>query len=306
VTSNFAQAALQALIPDLVEVKDRGIASGAKTGLDALGTVIGLTGAALLLSADEGHAGFIVFVLAVLLLGAAANLLNPRVPPSEDRSADDSPSFSFDTIAAPFRQFFAAKRDFRLAVLTRFLYSLGLFIVLRFLTFYLESRFGIDEPGNDISIHLLVGFVLAAAGAASAGVLSDALGRTTVLRISVIVSAAMLVGLAVAPVFAVAAACGAVLALSSGAFQAANWALLSDTMDQKRGGEYYGLANLATAGAGAVAGAFGPLVDVLQAVSPDATYIALFGVAAAITLASLLSIRSIKEKGRRTAQPAPA
>jgi MFS family permease len=168
---------------------------------------------------------------------------------------------------------------------------LGLFIVLRFLVYFLESRFAIDEPGNQVSIHLIVGFIFAAGGAAASGVLSDILGRTAVLRATVLISSVMLVGIAVAPVFAVVGVCGIVLAASSGAFQAANWALLTDTMDQKRGGEYFGLANLATAGAGAIAGVFGPLVDVLEAVSPNLTYGALFSVAAAIALSSMLSIR---------------
>ena len=51
---------------------------------------------------------------------------------------------------------------------------------------------------------------------------------------------------------------------SVGAFQAVNWALLSDDVPRARRATAFGLANVATAGAGALSGVFGILVDVLN------------------------------------------
>ncbi len=287
VVSNFAQAALQALIPDLVEESERGVASGIKTALDALGIVIGLGGVALLLSIGAGSFVLIAFVATLLAAGAvAALLLVPAVPPLPADQRNQR-LLTLSILKEPFLLLKKADRAFRDAVLMRFLFLAGLFIVQRFLLYYLDERFGVERPEEQSSLYLLVGFAVAAIGAASAGLMSDLFGRPLVLRASIILASAMLLVLAAAPVLEVAILAGAGIALAAGAFQAANWALLSDSMEQKRGGEYFGLANLATAGAGAAAGIFGPLVDLFNFFSPALTYGVLFTLAALVTLSSI-------------------
>jgi MFS family permease len=54
---------------------------------------------------------------------------------------------------------------------------------------------------------------------------------------------------------------GSLMALGSAAFTAANWARLADTSPSEEGGRYLGLANIGTAGAAAVAGLLGVLIE---------------------------------------------
>jgi len=110
----------------------------------------------------------------------------------------------------------------------------------------------------------------------------------------------MVLVIAAAPLLGLVAACGVVLAASSGAFLASNWALLSDSMEQEKGGQSFGMANLATAGAGALAGAVGPLIDLLNARVPDLTYVIAFGLAGAITLSAVLALSSVEPKALTT------
>jgi MFS family permease len=304
VTSNFAQAALQALIPDLVDEPERGLASGIKTALDALGIVLGLGGVALLLSLGADSFVLIAFLAVVVALGGvAALLLVPRVEPlpEGERAEGFGELFAWSVVKQPFLDLNDADAAFRQAVLMRFLFLVGLFIVQRFLLFYLDERFGVERPEEQSSLYLLGGFAVAALGAGSAGWLSDLFGRATVLRASIVLASAMLVVLAVAPVLAVATIAGVGIALAAGAFQAANWALLSDVMERQKGGQFYGLANLATAGAGACAGIFGPIVDLFNAFSPALTYGVLFAIAAVLTLSSIFLTSKANDESRAAA-----
>lgn len=83
---------------------------------------------------------------------------------------------------------------------------------------------------------------------------------------------------------------GAVLlGLALGAFYAANWALGTTLLPDDRAGEFFGLANLAGAGAGAV-GAYigGPIADRFS----YTLIVALYGL---FILLSLLSLPGIKQ-----------
>jgi MFS family permease len=141
------------------------------------------------------------------------------------------------------------------------------------------------------SIGLALAIVLAAVAAAFAGVISDTTGRTPVLVASAIWAAVGLGLLGFAPNLVVVAVAGALIAAGTGAFQAVNWALLSDTVPKAQAASAFGVANIATAGAGAVAGIFGPVVDLMDALMPAGTFQLTFGLAALITLASLSPFR---------------
>jgi len=124
-----------------------------------------------------------------------------------------------------------------------------------------------------------------------AGVLSDRIGRVLLLRVSIGITAIGLLGTAFAPSLLILAGTGSLLALGSGAFQAVNWALLSDYIPEGRGAQFYGLANIATAGASALAGLFGPVVDLANLLVPTGAYLIAFGLASLFTLASLALTR---------------
>jgi hypothetical protein len=71
--------------------------------------------------------------------------------------------------------------------------------------------------------------------------------------------------------------------------------LLSDDVGEGEGARAFGLANIATAGAGALTGLFGPLVDFLDRVLPGGAYGVTFSLAAVFVSASVFPLLQIKK-----------
>jgi hypothetical protein len=96
---------------------------------------------------------------------------------------------------------------------------------------------------------------------------------------------------------------GALMALGSAAFNAGSWAALADLTAAPGAGRLLGLANLGTAGAAAMAGAFGPIIDAGNGASPGTGYLLAFELSAACALAGgLLAWRLVP---RRAAVSSP-
>ncbi|HET7038156.1 MAG TPA: MFS transporter, partial [Thermomicrobiaceae bacterium] len=153
---NVAQAAFQALIPDLIKPDGRGLASGIKDGLGVLGAALGVVGVGLLVNLLWGK--YLALAYLALLLGGTAYLSLrwvPDVPPPPD---DERIHNLRDIqVAAMFRSFaaaFKANRVFRLAVVARFLFLLGLYPVERLFLYYLENRFHVTSLSH-VSVFLV-------------------------------------------------------------------------------------------------------------------------------------------------------
>jgi MFS family permease len=301
---NVAQAAFQALIPDLVEEREQDTASGVKTSFDLLGNVVGLGGAGAIVLLGGNDGVIVVFLALVMGLGALAvfRWVPPAKPPPRKLKPLRAERWR-DELRAAFAPLFQASMVFRLAVAMRFAFFVGLYPVQRFLLFFLEDRFDIEDPAGPASVFILGAIALAAVGAVVAGELSKALGRGRVLSASVVITAIGLAGLAVLPTLPLIAASGAVLAIGAGAFQAGNWALLSSTMPAGRGAQFFGLANIATAGASAAAGLLGVVVDVGNHFLPGGTYQITFGVCALIVLVALVPLRRLPNGAESTSSP---
>jgi MFS family permease len=293
--ANVAQAAFQALIPDLVNERERGIASGAKNALTVVGAAVGLLGARVLLVHGAGLGAVLVFLAAVLVATAILTVIwVPAVAPLPDERREElsravNPRRLWSAATDTFRQ----HRTFRYAVITQFLFLLGTYPAQRFLLFLLKDRFGAERGVERASAGLVAAIVCAAVAAVAAGTVSDRVGRIPVLSAAVALGACGMIGVGVAPTPLLLGAAGIVLAVGVGAFQAANWALLSDDVPEGQGARAFGLANVATAGAGALAGLFGPLVDLIDAVAPGGTYQLTFGLAAVIVLTSAIPLHRI-------------
>jgi MFS family permease len=293
---NFAQAAFQALIPDLADEQNRGLASGVKNAVSVLGSAIGLLGARALLDLPNGLAATLAYEALILIAVAALTYRwVPPVPPLPDQQRIQSLWDAIDpkVVWEDSTRIFKSQRVFRKAVWGQFLLLLGAYPAQRFLLFFLKDRFGIEDPAQTTAIALLVATLLGAVAAATAGGLSDHFGRIPVIRFSIVIVAIGLVGIALSPSVNAATLAGGVLGLGVGIFFSVNWALLSDDIPPGQCARAFGLANIATAGASALAGLFGPLVDIANAHFPDATYPITFGLAAAISLTSLKPFHEI-------------
>jgi MFS family permease len=77
---------------------------------------------------------------------------------------------------------------------------------------------------------------------------------------------------------------GVLLGLGSGAFASANWAATTDAVTTRNAGRALGLASVATWAAAAGAGLLGPLIDIGNAISAGAGYVALLGLSGLLFL----------------------
>jgi MFS family permease len=293
IATNVAQAAFQALIPDAVSDKERGLASGVKNALSVLGAAVGLIGVRALIAL--GVPRLLQFGYLALLLAIVAYLTYRWAPRVEPLPEDERASGLADLIdlSGLWRAFTKTLRDhptFRLAVIAQFFFLLGTYPAQRFLLFFLRDRLG-SGAEERASIGLVAAILLGALAAALGGALSDEVGRRPMLIGCAVLAAAGMAGLAFSPTLLPIAISGGLVAVGVGAFQAVNWALLSDDMPPGHAARAYGVANVATAGSSALAGLFGPLVDLVNRFLPGTAYTLTFSFAALITLVAIIPLR---------------
>ena len=91
---------------------------------------------------------------------------------------------------------------------------------------------------------------------------------------------------------------GSVLGAGIGLFLTSSWALANQLAPKGQAGKYLGLANLATAGAGALARLEGPLIDALNAAHPGLWqgYLGMFVFGALCTLLSAFLLNRVTIK----------
>jgi len=99
-----------------------------------------------------------------------------------------------------------------------------------------------------------------------AGRLSDRVGRRPIAVISGLIGA---LGMALIFLFQhnyiLVMSFGGLIGIAFGAFMSTNWALATDLVAKGEEARYLGLANLATAGGGALARLIGPVIDFFNA-----------------------------------------
>ena len=290
---NVAQAAFQALIPDVIPPAEHGLASGVKSALSVAGVALGLLGTALLVHTRGGDGAAILFLATVLAAGAALTAIwVPRVPPLP-RADGRGPRLAPHELWATFARPLARHPAFARVVLATFFFMLGVLPLQRFLLYYLKDRFCIADPVSRGAVYLALAVLVATLAALAAGFLSDRLGRAWVLRASVALVVVGDLGMAFAPSIVIAGAAGALVALGVGAFVSVSWALFSDLIPAGSGAQYYGIANFASAGASALVGLFGPVLDLTRRVAPDDAYRIAFSLAALVVLMSLVPLRRL-------------
>ena len=298
-SASMAQAGQQGLIPDLVDEKRRGLASGWKGFMDLAGAMLGfvllgqLLGVGKTLLAIETIGGILIatYVLAVLL------------------TREDKPDTT-DTVktpAIPFRKLFFIDRTEHAAfiqlVASRFLFLLGVYATGRFLLLFVANRLGLSEnqaaeqAGNILATLALITVI----ASPITGWLADRLGRLPLMMAGAVLSAASATLLIWAHSTSQILLFGGLMSLGSAAFAGGSWALLADLVPKDEPARFFGLANFSTAGSAAAAGLFGPLVDGVDRITPGMGFSILFVAAALAFASSILPLRNqqLKQAGER-------
>lgn len=281
---SIAQAGHQALLPDRIGRAWRGRGGGLKSAFDVAGAFAGFLVLAALLGAGEAGLGTAVLGLALVVSFGLGLVLLSRAEPAPTAAAD-LPAVG-------------PGRSFAMLILARFMFLLGIYVVGRFLLVFVAQRLGLgaDEAGSEAGIALAVLALITVAASFPSGWLADRLGRRPLMLAGGAIGAIGIGLMPVATSIEAVLAFGTLMAVGSAAFGSASWAMLADLSASARSGRLLGLANAGTAGAAAMAGALGIVVDA-------AGFGATFSIAAACTLAGGVLALQLAEVRLRAATP---
>lgn len=287
VAASIAQAAQQGFIPDLVPAHRKGVAAGLKGFMDLGGALLGFVVLGQLLRGGRISLALLAIAL-VVVVTFGLTLALVREPAQATAPAPDR-----TTLLDAFRLDMRRHRAFVRLVVSRFLFLLGTYAVGRFLLYFVADRLQLDAGRAAAQAGtLLAGLALVTVITAPvAGWAADRIGRMPSMVAGAVLSAAGVLLLALAGSATQIFLFGGLMAIGTAAFAAANWALTADLAPPDEAARFLGLANLGTAGAGAAAGLFGPLVDWANGVAPGTGYTVLFVTAGLTFIASAAALR---------------
>jgi len=310
VSSNTAQGPFQALIPDLVPGKKRGVASGVKGLLELAGGLVLVRLIFYFMGryfAGEGSLWLwsSLSLLDVVLLAA---LLATIFMVKERPWVRVSPPPLLPTLYKSFKIDTRVTPGFGTFLVSRLLIIMAMATLQTFALYFLIDVVGITDTGQVTNDLLIVAGICLIGSVYPAGWLSDRIGRRPVIIASGLLGALGILVLLLIHSYAALIVSGALLAIAGGAFFSSNWALATDLVPRGEEARYLGLTNLATAGGSALARLIGIAIDPLNAYSHGLGYqVMLAACLVYFVIGSLLLFR-IKEpanRGNSAALPNP-
>ncbi len=291
--SNIAGGAYAGIIPDLVQGREIGTASGLLGLFVQLGSVASLLATLIMSAAGQVRLTYgviiVVGILALLPTLWAASRERERVVPERAR-------ISVGDFVSPLWS-----GDFGWAFFTRFLNLSAFYAVLPFLLLAFRDLFGVKEPGTITSLFELIVTVVAVPCAILGGVLSDRYGRKRfVYAAGALQALVLLVFLAGSAIpLPLVMVLGAVYGIGYGCYSSVDWALGIDTLpDRDRPAKDLGLYHVADALPRVLLPlVVGAALDAVNRTAPNAGYRGLFLFAAVLyAVGSLLvsRIRSVR------------
>jgi MFS family permease len=310
VSGNTAQGPFQALIPDLVPGKKRGVASGVKGLLELAGGLILVRLLASFMGryfAGEGDLWLwsSLSLLDVVLLAA---LLVTIFTVKERPWVRASPPPLLPTLYKSFKIDLKVSPGFSTFLISRLLIVMAVATLQTFALYYLIDVVEITNPSQVTGDLLIVAGICMIGVVYPAGWLSDRIGRRPVVIASGVLGALGILVLLLTQTYAALMASGALLAISGGAFFSSNWALATDLVPKGEEARYLGLTNLATAGGSALARLIGIAIDPLNAYTHGLGYQVMLGACLVYFIVGSVLLFRIKEpanRGNSVAPPTP-
>ncbi len=303
VSSNIAHGPYQGLIPDLVPAERRGSASGVKQLAEILGIIVTSLAAGLLMSRGQTLVT-ILSIMAVLLVTVAITIWGVREEPLA--GAPSRPVWS--TVLDTFRVDLRRHMDFVWLIVSRLLIIVAMNLVRNYVVYYMQHvlHLSLQEAAGLAGNLLAIVAVSIAVIVYPAGMLSDRVGRRSLLVASGLLGALGSLLLLWVRSYVHLLVFGGILGLSMGVFLSVNWALLMDVIPDEEAGRYLGLSNLATAGAGAVAGIGGPIIDIFNAQVAGRGFVVLYILAALCYLVGTAILARVRAERRAARSIEPA
>jgi MFS family permease len=306
-SASFAQAGQQGLLPDLADERRRGLASGLKGFMDITGAMLGFIVLGQLLGS-----GRLVLAIAAISASLVVAYLIAIVLTPEDKPGETKTPKTAILLSQVFRLDLNEDSGFIRLILSRFFFLLGIYATGRFLLFFVADRLGLEaDQAAEQAGMLLAGlaFITILASPVT-GWLADRIGRVPLMVAGSALGASSALMLIWARSPAQIILFGGLMSLGSASFAGGSWALIADLVPKDESARYFGLANFSTAGAAAVAGLFGPIIDWVESISPGNRFSMLFLAAAITFVASILPLRhrlpkevkDVRERNRNKAK----
>ncbi|HEV3405236.1 MAG TPA: MFS transporter [Candidatus Dormibacteraeota bacterium] len=293
--SNVVTAAYQGLLPDMVNVSQRGAASGWLGFMTLIGSVGSLAAAGALLgsvspgprlAAEVSHGALVFYALAavVLVLSAAVTVVG-----IEERTTPSGPAQPWMELLRhqPFRVVFAA----------RALVMIGLTLFLTYIEYYLAATNGATAfVGATVAIALLALFG-ALASSLALGIASDRIPRVRIVIAANLAMAAAAWIFVFAPAQFPLAPLGILFGLGYGAYLSVDWALAIDSLPgQTSSARDLGIFTVSINLPSLIAPALGGVVIVLANVAGIGSlgYRLVFSLAAISLLLGVVVIRRLR------------
>jgi MFS family permease len=284
----------EALYPDLVPAKQRGLASGIKSLVDILAVLVGrLAAGELMARQPEFGAPAVYATMAVpvagLLLAVALTMLMLRGLPVEQGKPVREPLLK--SYRDSFRLNWRKEKIFTAWLANRFLFWMGFIILSQFLFLFVVDVVGLAEADAQrylarLSI-VLGGAILAVA--VPAGRLADRWGRRPLVVSACLMAAAGTVLVLLLRDLNWLTAAAGLVGMGAGIYLSANFAQLTDIVPRAETGRFIGLANIAGSAGGALARLLGGLlIDPLNRLGAGGVlgYVGMYALAAVLFIAA--------------------
>jgi Na+/melibiose symporter-like transporter len=296
VVSNIAHGPYQAYLTDLVPEAQRGKVSGVKLAFEMVGVIVTALVMGNLVGQGQLLAAFLAIIFVLLLtMGITAWGVDERpfdgvVPVSSSES-----SLPASRLRGLVRLIFHS-RDFFLWLISRLVILVAINLVRNYVMFFLADVLRLENAAAETGNLLAILGIAVAVVVYPAGALSDRWGRKPLIVVSGVLGVVGAFALMLATTLPAVFVAGTILGVSIGIFLSVNWAWGADLIPADAGGRLLGISNIATAGAGVVAGAGGWMLDWFNAQAPNLGYTALYLTAAMCYVLGTVIVIGIAEK----------
>jgi Na+/melibiose symporter-like transporter len=293
IASNVAHGPYQAYLPELVPEDKRGKVTGVKLVFEMVGTIVTALAVGNLAGQGQILAAFLAIIFFLLLTMALT------VRCVDERPFDDASVAQPRAVGAisesPLQVIFHS-RDFFLWLVSRLLILVALNLVRDYLLYFLDDVLQIGNPAAETGNLLAILGIAVVAVVYPAGALSDRWGRKRLTVLSGILGTVGALAMLCATTMPLVLVAGTMVGISIGIFLSANWAWGADLIPADAGGRFLGVSNIATAGAGVLAGVGGGMLDFFNAQSHNLGYTALYLTAALCYMAGTIIALGVREK----------
>ena len=293
ISSNIAHGPYQAYLPELVPEDRRGKVTGVKLVFEMVGSVVTAFAVGNLVGQGQILAAFLAIIFFLLLTMALTAWYVDERP--FDSASVAQPRAVGVIHESPLQVIFHS-RDFFLWLVSRLLILVAVNLVRNYLLYFLDDVLHIGNPAAETGNLLAILGIAVAVVVYPAGALSDRWGRKRLTVLSGILGAVGALTMLLATTMPLVLVAGTIVGISIGIFLSANWAWGADLIPADAGGRFLGISNIATAGAGVLAGADGWMLDVFNAQSHNSGYVALYLTAALCYVAGTIIVLGVRDK----------